>query len=172
MPHIIESNNSLLKRQLNEYDTKWQKELKAKDADLAFFKNEVKDQENILKNLHEKFNNQETELSQLKACLEDLEDLKANGWPDEKKMISNESFARAFNFYLVGFMANDPDYTFEKFGPETIAEMAQYRKKNALLIKKRRIELGLEDFKNAPSDEAVHKIIEDAPSNEEPQKNF
>ena len=41
---LLEGNNSTLQRQLKENDTKHQKEMKAKDADLTFWKNEVKDQ--------------------------------------------------------------------------------------------------------------------------------
>lgn len=141
----VEGNNSILKRLLKEIDTKWPKEIKSKDVDLTFLRKEVKDQEEMLKSLHEKFDNQETEMSQLKARRQYLEDQKENGWPDEKKEIQDDYFTRGFNFYLIGFMANDPDYTFENFGEETVGEMAEYMRENALLIKERRIDLVLED---------------------------
>lgn len=70
----FKGNNSILKKQLKENDTKWKKELEAKDTNLSFFKNEVKDQEEMLKALNDKFNYQEAELSQLKVRLEYLED--------------------------------------------------------------------------------------------------
>lgn len=120
-------------------------------------KNEVKDQEDILKTLNEKFTNQETEMATLKACLEYLDDQQKNGWQDVKKEISDENFAKHFNFYLVGFIANDLDYTFERFGPETVTEMEVFKKENALIFSERRIKLGLEKLEDAPLDDNVQE---------------
>lgn len=41
-------------------------------------------------------------------------------------------------------MANDLDYIFEKFGPETVEELTEFRVKNADTIKAKSIELGLD----------------------------
>ena len=161
----LEGSNSMLKRQLKENDTKWQKDLQAKEADLNFFKKEVKDQEEMLNSLNDKFKSQDAELVKLRARLEYLEDQKNKGWADEKKEIQDDYFARGFNFYLIGFMANDPDYTFEKFGEETVAEMAEFRRESASLIKERRIELGLDNPEGAPTDYEDEQMTKDTPEN-------
>lgn len=54
-------------------------------------------------------------------------------------------------------MANDPDYTFERFGPEAVTEMVEYKKDNVKVIKERRIELGLEKPEEAPPDHEVRE---------------
>lgn len=103
--------NSILQRQLRENDITLQKEIKAKDSTISFLNKEIKDQEEMLKTLNDKFNKQESEAKEMKARLQYLEDQQKNGWPDEKREIYDEYFARGFNFYLVGFMATDPEYT-------------------------------------------------------------
>lgn len=50
-------------------------------------------------------------------------------------------------------MANNPDYTFENFEEEVVAEMGESERENAKAIKLRRIELKLENHEDAPSDE-------------------
>lgn len=66
----------------------------------------------MLRTLNKKFNKQEYEAAEMKVRLQYLEDKQKNEWPDEKREIPDDSFARGFNFYLVGYMANDPDYMF------------------------------------------------------------
>ena len=117
----------------------------------------------MLNSLNDKFKSQDAELAKLRARLEYLEDQKANGWADEKKEIQDDYFAKGFHFYLIGFMANDQDYSFEKFGESTVAEMAAYRREFATEIKERRVELGLEDPEDAPVETAPKIQIE--PSN-------
>lgn len=65
----------------------------------------------------------------------------------------DDYFAGGFNFYMVGLMANDTDYTFEKIGEEEVVKMAEYKMDNAKAIKQRRIELKFEEPEGAPSDE-------------------
>lgn len=79
----------------------------------------------MLKSLNEKFNAQETKLTDIRARLSYLEDQRKNGWPEEKKEVQDKHFAKGFNFYLVGFIVNDLNYTFEKFGQETVAQMEE-----------------------------------------------
>lgn len=56
---------------------------------------------------------------------------------------------KGFSFYHTGFLANDPEYTFEKCGEESKAEIEQFKTKNAKKIKERRVELGLEEAEDA-----------------------
>lgn len=130
---------------MKDNDTKYQNEVKSKDSTISFLRKKVKDQDDMLKALNENFNTQESELTSLGARLHYLEDQQKNGWPNEKKEVSDQNFAKGFNFYLVGFIANEPDYTFEKFGQEIIEEMIEFKNENAQAIKERRIELGLEE---------------------------
>lgn len=69
MPHENWGENSILSRQLKENDTKCLKEFKAKDADNAFMKNEIKDQEDMLLSLNKKISDQNAELSKLRVRL-------------------------------------------------------------------------------------------------------
>lgn len=88
---------------------------------LSFLNKEIKDQEEMLKTLNDKFNNPEAELSSLNARLDYLENEQKNGWPNGKQRLEDENFEKGFNFYLTGFLANDHEYTFEKFGEESKA---------------------------------------------------
>lgn len=58
--------------------------------------------------------------------------------------MEDKSFEKGFNYYLTEFIANDLDYTFEKSGEESRANMEQFKVENVALIKARRVELGLE----------------------------
>lgn len=165
-----EGEKSDFLRKLKEDDNKHKKELKSKDSSISFLQKEVTNQVEMLKSLNDNFNTQEAELSSLRARLENLEDHQRNGFPDEKQEIQDEHFVKGFNFYLVGFMANDPDYTFEKFGQDTVEEMAEFRRVNTQIIKEMRIELGFEEPEDAPSDQEAQIADGDAPPNKETQE--
>lgn len=166
----LEGKNSSLLIKLMENDRKWQKELRSKDASLSFLNKEIQDQEEMLKTLNDKFNTQEHELSSLKERPKYLENEQKNGWPDEKQKIEDEKFEKCFNFYLTGFLTNDPEYTFEKFGEESKAEIEQFKIDNAKLIRERRVELGKEVNEGAPSGDEFDTAgkIEGAPPSIQP----
>lgn len=148
----LESENVTLQIRFKEKDSSHQKDIKVKDADISFLNKEIKDQVETLKTLNENFNKQEAEAKEMKARILYSENQEKNGWPNERKKVEDDYFARGFNFYLVGFITNDPDQIFETFGEEAVADMAEYRRENAKAIKERRIELKLEEPMNAPSE--------------------
>lgn len=87
--------------------------------------------------------------------LDALEIEKFDCWGKEKRDVEDRNFQAGFDFYLLGFIANDPDYDWEKkFGKESAKDVAEFKVVNAEKIRKKRIELGLEEAsKDAPSSE-------------------
>lgn len=54
--------------------------------------------------------------------------------------------------------AKNLDYNYERFGPGSVNEMAEFKKENDLIIKDRRIELGLEEPEDTLLDDNVQEV--------------
>ncbi|XP_074349932.1 uncharacterized protein LOC141689517 [Apium graveolens] len=156
----LQGDNNILKNTLKDTNFLHVKDIKTKDSEISFLKDEVANLTSQLEISNKKATSLHTELGGANLRIEYLEEQQKMGWPDEKREITDEAFANGFHFYRIGFMANDPDYTFERFGEETVAEMVEFKREHATEIKARRIELGLEeDDEGAPREE----VSKDAP---------
>ncbi|XP_074371067.1 uncharacterized protein LOC141712146 isoform X2 [Apium graveolens] len=158
----LQGDNNILRNTLKDKDFLHAKDIKAKDSEISFLKDEVANLTSQLEIANKKATSLHTELGAANLRIEYLEEQQKLGWPDEKREISDEAFANGFHFYRVGFVANDPDYSFEKFGEETVAEIVEFKKEHAAEIRARRIELGLEEeeeAEGAPQEE----VSKDAP---------
>lgn len=100
---------------VKETEAKWKKECESKDVTLNFYRKEVEDNVEMFKHLSNTIDKQNQEAADMRARLEALEEDKKNGWKAEKQQLENESFERGFKFYLIGFLANDPEYSFDRF---------------------------------------------------------
>lgn len=131
-----------------------QKEHSQQEDRINIFKKEAEDCTKINHQLCKTMDVQEKEISELKARLEDQQ----HGWLAEKTKIQEDSFASGFKHYATGFLANDPEYDFTKFGEETVQWIKNFKVDEAATIKARRIELGLEEaeaVEDAPEDDQV-----------------
>ncbi|XP_074357674.1 uncharacterized protein LOC141697281 [Apium graveolens] len=157
----LQGDNNILRNTLKDKDFLHAKDIKVKDSEISFLQGEVAKLTSQLEIANKKATSLHTELDAANLRIEYLEEQQRLGWPDEKREISDEAFANGFYFYRVGFVANDPDYSFEKFGEETVAEMVEFKKEHATEIKARRVELGLEEEERegAPQEE----VFKDAP---------
>ena len=75
--------------------------------------------------------NLNTEIKTLRARLHDLEEEKESGWAAEKEKIKEDAFADGFENYAIGFLANDYEYDFTKFGQDTVDYITNFKVERA-----------------------------------------
>lgn len=151
----LNAENKKLSKMIVDSDNKWKKDLDAKDAYIGVLKHDLQESIDHQQLLVDK--NDQLEKEELKVQLDVLE-IEKSDWDNEKQRIEDLSFQKGFDFYLLGFIANDPDYDWSKFGPGCAEDIEEFKRVHADAIKAKRVELGLEkDPKDAPSTEDIPK---------------
>lgn len=145
--------NERLSKLLKDSEAKRKKEIDSKDATISFLRHEVQEYNEHRQILCDTKDNLTVEITSLKAHFQELEDDQQNGWIEEKKKLKDTNFERGFNFYLTGFLANDPTCCIDKFGQEKVDFIEEFKVEHAPEIKKKRIELG---YEVAPAIQALH----------------
>lgn len=140
-----EAENSKLSNQIKDMERYHKKVCDQNEAEIRILKKEVDDYVEINEHRSTTIDNLNKEISELKARQEELVEDQQNGWKEEKAKIENESFSQGFRYYATGFLANDPDYDFTKFGEETVQWIEKFKVDEASEIKARGVELGLEE---------------------------
>lgn len=125
--HELEAEKKRLTLQLKDSNRKWKRLCDEKDGQIRVYMNEVKDQAEIMDTLNKSNDVLLKKNEELKARLSILTEEQQSGWAEEKRKIETASFAKGFRFHATGFLANDPDYDFTKFGEETVKWISAFK---------------------------------------------
>lgn len=146
----LEADKHKLSKQVKTAEQEVQRVCEERDAQYRVPKKELADQDEILQTLNDTIDAVNKENSKLKA---------RPACSIDHQKLEDENFEKGFNFYLLGFVANDTEYSFEKFGEETVVWGDDFKLKNVATIKQKRIELGLESLEE--EDDASSPIMEE-----------
>ena len=67
-----------------------------------------------------------------------------NQWSSEAERIKSASYEEGFGGYVLGFLATDPDYSWEKFDPDTRKWIDDFKKENGPAIAAKKVEIEAE----------------------------
>ena len=73
-----------------------------------------------------------------------LKDDQANRWVSEAEKIKAASYEEGFKGYVLGFLATDPEYSWEKFDPDTRKWIQDFKSENESAIAAKKLEIEAE----------------------------
>ena len=70
--------------------------------------------------------------------------IQANRWVSEAEKIKAAAYEEGFKGYVLGFLATDPEYSWEKFDPDTRKWIEDFKKENGPAIAAKKVEIEAE----------------------------
>ena len=70
-----------------------------------------------------------------------LKDSQSNTWEEEKEKIQGAAFEEGFKGCVLGFLATDPEYSWEKFDPDTRKWIEDFKTENVVAIAAKKLEI-------------------------------
>ena len=140
-----ETEKSKLQDKLKKYGDQLDKLTKDKDDEIMNVKLEVARLQGEVKAMETAVDQVTALNTSLRLDLDVLHDDRLHGWEQERKLVRDAGFTHGFNEWCSGFIANDPEYTFEKFDDETQTWVKDFKVREAASIKSKRVMLGLEE---------------------------
>lgn len=140
-----ENEKSKLQDQLKQCGDQLTKLQKDKDDEILEAKLEVARLQGVINAIEKSVDQVTTLNTSLQLDKDVLDDDRLHGQELDRKLIREEGFQHGFNEWCSSFIANDPDYSFENFDPETQKWASDFRIREAAFIKSKRVMLGLEE---------------------------
>ena len=73
-----------------------------------------------------------------------LKEKQASTWDEEKEAVQDAAYEEGFKGYVLGFLATDPEYSWEKFDPDTRKWIEDFKAENVVAIAAKKIEIEAE----------------------------